>query len=101
MKIPLNLSHKDIQRFRDKIQDAPNGCKLFNGKTTDKGYGQFAIRIGRKTKVIKAHRVAYYIAYQQWPPSIYHKCPHKHCVNIQHLTTNKSEAVQKKPGPNK
>ena len=79
-------------KFFALTREDPNGCILWTGGVSDKGYGRFTF--GGRTRY--AHIVAYGFAHYDAPPSgtqLHHVCGHPLCVNHVHLhpTRNRSE----------
>jgi hypothetical protein len=83
-KLP-QLSNQEIERFWSKVNVAePDECWLWYARGCGaKGYGNF--KMGRKTYT--ASRVAYFIATNQDPGSLFvlHRCDAPACVNPSHL----------------
>lgn len=67
-----------------RLVDRSGDCHVWTGKTEKGGYGR--IDYGRK-KVLKAHRVAWEMAYGPIPPgqSVLHHCDNPPCVRDEHL----------------
>ncbi len=92
------------QRFWPKVLiGQPLDCWLWTGSLSGKnqGYGQIQFA-GRKSKRVKAHRVAFELTYGPVPPGqfVLHQCDTPLCCNPEHLflgTTldNKRDSVRK------
>lgn len=90
MKPSINdYPEKVIERFKIKIDFAPNGCWLWNSCLDVWGYGSFCIRNfrGHKSYTMKAHRMSYEIHKGIIPKGLMccHKCDTPSCVNPEHL----------------
>lgn len=72
-----------LVRFARKIYVHQDGCWLWSGTITSRGYGQF-VRGGRREP---AHRVAYEVAVGPIPDGMQldHLCRERSCVNPTHL----------------
>jgi hypothetical protein len=72
-----------LERFMEKVAEAPTGCWLWTAKCNNRGYGMFGI----DRKMRTAHRVSYEIHVGPIPPGmdIDHLCSVRHCVNPTHL----------------
>lgn len=71
-------------KFWARTKQGPGDCITWTGGTTGLGYG--VARLHGHTRV--AHRVAWWIAYGELPPSdkdVDHLCFNKLCVNVDHL----------------
>lgn len=73
-----------VERFnRHWLPDA-HGCRIWTGARHRQGYGHFVLN----GKVQLAHRVAWFLAYGDHPPSdvkVCHTCDIPRCVNPMHL----------------
>lgn len=72
------------ERFRSKIRkDNTSECILWTAAIDAYGYGA----INGKGKMLKAHRVAWELAYGPIPEGlcVLHKCDVRNCVNVEHL----------------
>ena len=75
-------------RFTDKIDNfeafgEKDECCLWNASVDNRGYGQFSIN----QRPVKAHRLAYYIWYNEVPKhevchAPHSQCGHRNCVTI-------------------
>ena len=70
------------QRLLNKVTKT-DSCWLWNGAVSTAGYG----RIGDKSKLLQAHRVAYVLWKKEIPSGLQidHLCRNKLCVNPEHL----------------
>jgi len=82
-----------IKRFNSFLEEQPDGCIVWTGYKTPKGYGSFNIY---HNGAVRAHRFAYALHYgvDQLPAGtdktqkrrvVHHKCENKACVNPLHL----------------
>lgn len=81
-------------RLWSKVVEGPNGCWLYTGSLSPRGYGQVNISV-RPRVLGRAHRLAYRLLVGHIPSwlVIDHLCRVRNCVNPEHL-----EAVT--PGEN-
>lgn len=80
--IKQKLTKVSRERFWSKVS-CSEGCWLWTGAKTEKGYGVFGI--GKETD--KAHRIAWRLSYGPIPKCIFvlHKCDTPACVRPEHL----------------
>jgi hypothetical protein len=72
------------ERFAAKVRRAEDGCWIWQGTTTSKGYGQF----WHDGRLVGAHRFAWEQAHGRPIPEglvIDHLCRTRNCVNPEHL----------------
>ena len=81
-----------LAKFYARLEKRPDGCVVWTGPKSTKGYGIFSLAHGW----VKAHRFSYAVYYgvDKLPPGTYktnkrkvihHKCENKSCVNPLHL----------------
>lgn len=90
------------ERFWKKV-DKTSSCWLWMGKKTSRGYGDFAVRIGKKILNFRAHRYSWEMIKGSIPTGslVCHKCDNPPCVNPEHLylgtqSDNIRESVKKR-----
>ena len=87
-----------VKRFRSYLEEQPDGCIVWTGAKSEKGYGIFNIFLKPMTRTytVRAHRFAYALQYgfdklpkgtdtTQKRMVLHHKCENKACVNYLHL----------------
>ena len=86
-------------RFLSKVEKSPNGCWLWTGAISMKGYARFGVN-GRNCH---GHRVSYQLFRGDIPDGmqVCHKCDNPRCVRPDHLfigdnSANQRDAVAKK-----
>jgi hypothetical protein len=77
MKKPL------IERVEERLRPGANGCLVWTGKVSDRGYGLFKVK-ARDTKI---HRIVWAHHHGEIPGGyhIHHECRNRLCGNISHL----------------
>lgn len=74
--------------FWKKVSKSKGGCWLWNGAATRDGYGQVKRRTLARTKNIRAHHYAWFLAKGRLPPvdkCLCHRCDTPACVRVGHL----------------
>ena len=72
-----------MERIHRQSSPRPNGCRIWNGKKNQHGYGM--VKIAKKSH--RAHRVVFYALHPKVDRDlvIRHKCDNPACVNPHHL----------------
>jgi hypothetical protein len=91
-----------MKRFWDKVNKTPT-CWEWTGCTHPRGYGEIIMKIGKKWKARRAHRISYEMEYGAIPSDfiIMHKCDNRICVRPDHLrlgTVADNQADMKEKG---
>ncbi len=70
------------ESFKSKVKKEENGCHIWMGSKTSKGYGSFGFG-----KIRGAHRFAYVLKYGEIKDGFFicHRCDTPSCVNPEHL----------------
>lgn len=102
-------------RFRQRVKVLDNGCWEWTGPVGPNGYGTVSVRIGRRVAGTQAHRLAYQLLAGDIPPDheLDHTChvagvctagpacPHRRCVNPDHLEPVISEENARRSAANR
>ena len=72
-----------MERIHRQSSPRPNGCRIWNGKKNQHGYGM--VKIAKKEH--RAHRVVFFTLHPNLDPALVvrHKCDNPACVNPHHL----------------
>ena len=78
---------KTTKDFAEKVRVAPNGCWVWIGAKTSRGYGCVSYRSEGKKKQLAAHRLSYALHKGSFDKQnhVLHKCDNTLCVNPEHL----------------
>ena len=84
----MELTPKQIRRFWKRVTKTED-CWLWDKGRDTKGYGQFNVGSSGNWRIVKAHRVSFYLTHGDVPTSrrvhIDHLCHNPPCVNPDHL----------------
>lgn len=76
------LTQKQLNNFWKKVDvRGENDCWNWNASLTSNGYGQFIV--GGKN--ISAHRISFFLHFNELPKEVRHTCDNKQCCNPKHL----------------
>jgi len=64
------------------VVEVPDGCWLWRGTLNDSGYG--VLYLNKKQR--RAHHMAWFLTYGDWPKYLMHRCDTPRCVNPAHLS---------------
>lgn len=69
------------------ISEEPDGCWIWKGGLSARGYGMLISCVGGRNIGLAAHRIAYYLKHKHLPPEalVCHHCDVPRCVNPNHL----------------
>lgn len=90
----LAMTERDVERFLSKVNKSPGQgpggeCHLWTAALDAWGYGNIGMGTGEKKAIVKAHRVAYFLANGELPPPekphALHSCDEPSCCNDEHL----------------
>ncbi len=76
-----------LLRFYSKVQDQPDGCKLWVGGVSPDGYGKFMVGPRGQQKTYRAHRWIWERLVGPISAGLYlrHRCDNPLCVHVGHL----------------
>lgn len=77
------------ERFWPKVEKLATeaGCWIWTAALDGKGYGVMCMKVAGRHKLVRAHRVAFYLDCGRWPePETIHSCDVRPCVNPVHLS---------------
>lgn len=74
-------------RLASNCRLADNGCIVWDGPFSPRGYGHIGVRVGGKLKTYRTHRLAYELRHGAIPVGLVvrHKCDNPPCINMDHL----------------
>ena len=81
----LTEAHKEKVLARCKIE--PNGCWVWQGGVTSRGYGNVSIRVEgeKRARTLPVHRVVWTVTRGPTPLELDHLCRNRRCCNPAHL----------------
>lgn len=83
----LSISFSQKQSFLGRLVFQTDGCIVFVGSRDRRGYGRFRVGSAKdgSRKLVKAHRLAFYLAHGWLPIVVRHSCDNPACCNVSHL----------------
>lgn len=76
------FTNEFLSRFKSRSDESPSGCLMWTGNLDYKGYGAISFN----GKMLKAHRVAFFIEHGRWPkPCALHTCDTPACIRPSHI----------------
>lgn len=87
-----------FERFMAKVIILENGCWLWTGTKSGKGYGKMRLSVNQRRQMVLAHRFSYehFISKIEDGKVIDHLCRNRSCVNPHHLepVTNRQNILR-------
>lgn len=82
IKNVIGVGETPEEKFWSRVNKCESGCWIWQGGTTDDGYGT----VNFKGRTQLAHRVAWLLTYNEFPKlQLLHSCDNPPCVNTNHL----------------
>lgn len=75
-----------VERFRAKVDvRGPDDCWPWTATTNTRGYGTVSGGAANRHFPVYAHRLAFALAHDEWPPQVRHTCDTPACCNPAHM----------------
>jgi len=74
-----------MERFWNRLQTTPSGCRVWTGYCGPKGYG--TVRLSNPRRTVLTHRAAWELTFGKVPRGlcVLHRCDNPPCCNPDHL----------------
>lgn len=86
-RVPLPVTPEITKRLESRLQDTDDGCRLWTGAVTPRGYGRMRLIVDGVPRTVYPHRYMATVAYGAIPPTMHvdHLCRNTSCCEPTHL----------------